>query len=136
MQAPRPIAPHLFDTSGGETRLRAAACDACGRLHFPAGDACPYCGGDACRERLVGRTGTLFLHTAIASRPPGYRGDLPFGFGVVEVSEGLRIVTRLTEADPARLRLGQPMLLVVTPLHTEDDGTQVVSYAYAPEDGA
>ena len=136
MQAPRPIAPHLFDTSGGETRLRAAACDACGRLHFPSGDACPYCGGDACRERLVGRAGTLFLHTAIASRPPGYRGELPFGFGVVELPEGLRVVTRLTEADPARLRAGQPMRLVVTPLHVDDDGTQVVSYAYAPEDGA
>jgi hypothetical protein len=51
----------------------------------------------------------------------------------VELPEGLRVVTRLTEADPARLRQGQPMRLVVTPLHTEDDGTPVVSYAYAPE---
>ena len=136
MQAPRPIAPHLFDTSGGETRLRAAACDACSRLHFPAGDACPYCGGDACREQLVGRTGILFLHTAIASRPPGYRGELPFGFGVVELPEGLRVVTRLTEADPTRLRQGQAMRLVVTPLHTDDDGTPIVSYAYAPEESA
>ena len=136
MQAPRPIAPHLFDTSGGETRLRAAACDGCSRLHFPPGDACPYCGGAACRERLVGGTGTLFLHTAIASRPPGYRGELPFGFGVVELPEGLRVVTRLTEADPARLRQGQAMRLVVTPLHTDDDGTVVVSYAYAPEERA
>jgi len=42
VQAPRPIAPHLFSTSGDETLLRAAACDACTRLHFPAGDACPY----------------------------------------------------------------------------------------------
>jgi uncharacterized OB-fold protein len=134
VQPPRPIAPDLVHTSGAETFLRAAACDACGKLHFPAGDACPYCGGVACRERLVGRSGTLFLHTAIASRPPGYRGELPFGFGVVELPEGLRVVTRLTEADPARLRQGQPMRLVVTPLHTDDDGTPVVSYAYAPED--
>ena len=133
MQAPRPIAPRLFETRGDETWLLAAACDACARLHFPAGDACPYCSGDACRERLVGATGTLFLHTAIASRPPGYRGELPFGFGVVELPEGLRVVTRLTETDPSRLRQGQAMRLVVTSLHTDDDGTPVVSYAYAPE---
>lgn len=136
MQAPRPIAPRLFETRGDETWLLAAACDACARLHFPAGDACPYCSGDACRERLVGATGTLFLHTAIASRPPGYRGELPFGFGVVELPEGLRVVTRLTETDPSRLRQGQAMRLVVTSLHTDDDGTPVVSYAYAPAEGS
>ena len=128
---PRPIAPGLFTTTDDGPRLRAASCDACARLHFPATESCPYCGGAACRERLVGADGTLFLHTAIASRPPGYRGVLPYGFGVIELSEGLRVVTRLTEADPARLRPGQAMRLVIEPLHDEE-GASVVSYAYAP----
>jgi uncharacterized protein len=132
--AARPIASDLFQTTGDGTLLRTAACEACARLHFPASETCPYCGSDACRERLAGRTGTLFLHTAISSRPPGYRGELPFGFGVVELPEGLRVVTRLTESDPSRLRFRQMMRLVVTPLFIDDDGTAVISYAYAPDE--
>ena len=40
---------------------------------------------------------------------------------------------RLTEADPSRLTAGQPMHLVVVPLHTDDEGRQVVTYAFSPE---
>jgi uncharacterized OB-fold protein len=131
--APRAIAPGLFSTDGAAPRLRAARCVACMRLHFPAADSCPYCGHDVCDDQLVGATGTLYLYTAIATRPPGYRGALPYGFGVVELPEGLRVVTRLTETDVAALRPGLPMRLVVEPLFTDDDGTPVLSWAYAPE---
>lgn len=86
-----------------------------------------------CREELLGPHATLFLFTSIASRPPGYRGPLPYGFGVVELSEGLRVVTRLADANAAEWRVGLPMRLVVTPLFDDDDGTAVVSYAFASE---
>jgi hypothetical protein len=46
--------------------------------------------------------------------------------------EGLRVVTRLTESRLDRLRDGLAMRLVVEPLFTEDDGTTVLSYAFAP----
>ena len=68
----------------------------------------------------------------VANRPPGYRGPLPYGFGVVELTEGLRVITRLTENDPARLHPGLEVTLVIEPLFTDDDGTQVLAYAFAP----
>ena len=69
----------------------------------------------------------------MTAAPPGYRGDVPYGFGVVELPEGIRVISRLTESDPARLHAGQAMHLVVVPLHVDDDGRQVVSYAFTPE---
>jgi len=131
--APRPIVPGLFTTTGAEPRLVAARCQTCARLQFPATTSCAYCGGTDCHEREVGPAGILFLFTSVATRPPGYRGTVPFGFGVVELPEGLRVVTRLTESDVTMLRPGQPMRLVVEPLCTDDDGTHVLSYAFAPE---
>jgi uncharacterized OB-fold protein len=131
--APRPIVPGLFTTTGAQPRLVAARCEACARLHFPATTSCVYCGGADCRACEVGPAGVLFLFTSVATRPPGYRGTVPFGFGVVELPEGVRVVTRLTEADVTKLRPGQPMRLVVEALCTDDDGTPVVSYAFAPE---
>jgi uncharacterized OB-fold protein len=77
-------------------------------------------------------TGRLWAWTAVTSAPPGYRGPVPFGFGVVELPEGLRVLTRLTEPDPTRLVEGQPMRLVVDQLHTEDDGAVVTVAAFTP----
>ncbi|MCU1448113.1 MAG: DNA-binding protein [Acidimicrobiales bacterium] len=62
--------------------------------------------------------------------PPGYRGEVPYGFGVVELPEGLRVLTRLTRSDPAQLRFGQDVTMQVVPLHTDDDGNTVVSWAF------
>jgi uncharacterized OB-fold protein len=130
--ASRPIAPGLFMMADDGPRLVAGRCEPCGRLHFPATATCPYCGHAACRDVGVGPAARLFLFTVVQSQPPGYRGPLPFGFGVVELSEGLRVVTRLTEARLDRLHEGLSMSLVVEPLFTEDDGTAVLSYAFAP----
>jgi len=57
---------------------------------------------------------------------------VPFGFGVVELPEGLRIISRLTEADPDRLCLGMAVRLAIVPLHVDADGRQVMTYAFAP----
>ena len=65
--------------------------------------------------------------------PPGYEGDVPFGFGVVELPEGIRVITRL--ASPvAGYTAGQPMHLRIVPLHESDDGTHspVVTWEFAP----
>ncbi len=133
MPGERPIATGLFTTDGDGPRLLAARCSACGKPHFPAGPVCLYCGADGCAETPVGPEGRLWLYTAVLSRPPGYRGDVPFGFGVVELAGGLRVVARLTEARLERLRPGLAMRLVVEPLFTDDEGRAVLSYAFRPE---
>ena len=130
----RPIAPGLFIETAGGPRLVAGHCPACARPHFPAGPVCPYCAADGCTENPVGPNARLYLYTAVSTRPPGYRGDVPFGFGVVELDGGLRVITRLTEARLERLRSGMPMELVVETLFTDDDGRSVLSYAFRPEE--
>ena len=135
MPASRPIAPGLFVDDPGGPYLLAGQCRGCDKLHFPAAPACPYCAADGCTETHVGPEGRLWLYTAVATRPPGYQGDVPYGFGVVELAGGLRVVTRLTEARLERLRPGMAVRLVLAPLHTDDAGEVVVSYAFAPEDG-
>jgi uncharacterized OB-fold protein len=130
---PRPIHEGLFVDGPEGPRLVAGRCAGCGALHFPAGPTCPYCGADGCGVAHVGPEGRLRLFTAVRSRPPGYRGALPYGFGVVELAGGLAVITRITEADPGRLRQGMPMTLVLEPLHAGDDGRPVVSWAFRSE---
>jgi acetyl-CoA acetyltransferase/uncharacterized OB-fold protein len=115
-----------------DAALLGGRCGRCEGHHFPAQEVCPYCFADGCSAVRLSRTASLYAHTTIAKAPPGYTGPVPYGFGVVELPERLRIVTRLTEADAARLQQGMPMRLVVEPLFVDEHGREVWSYAFAP----
>ena len=129
----RPLAENLFrERADGSIVLVGGYSPSSGRTHFPRLAACPYTGADDVEERELPTDGALWGWTAVTARPPGYDGALPFGFGVVELSDGLRVITRLTVADPDALSFGQPMHLVADALQTDDDGTTVVTYAFAP----
>jgi uncharacterized OB-fold protein len=80
--------------------------------------------------------GTLWAWTAVTAPPPGYLGETPYGMGVVELPEGIRVIARLTEANPDALAAGQPMELRIVPLHADADGNDVVTFAFSPVVGA
>jgi len=129
-----PVHDGLFSIAAdGTPRLIGGLCASCQRHHFPLLTTCPYCSAQVVSETLLSAAGSLWGWTAVTTAPPGYRGEVPFGFGVVELPEGLRVITRLTEPVPERLEQGQPMHLVVAPLHVDDEGRSVVTYAFAPE---
>jgi uncharacterized OB-fold protein len=131
-----PVNDRLFaEGDDGEVRLRGGRCDSCRLHHFPSLPTCPYCSSEAVAEAELSPEGTLWGWTAVTAAPPGYRGEVPYGFGVVELPEGLRVITRLTVSDPSLLRFGQAMRLVVVPLHEDDEGRAVVTYAFAPSGG-
>src|SRR4051794_37359104 len=124
-----PIHDGLF-TTDPEPRLIGGRCQDCGRHQFPRPPICPYCGADDVAEALLSPAGTLWAWTAVTAAPPGYRGDVPYGFGVVELPEGIRVLTRLTQPDPAALTFGQHMRMQVVALHTDDEGRDVVTWAF------
>jgi uncharacterized OB-fold protein len=124
----RPVREGLFT----DRHLVGGRCGACARYHFPTAGTCPYCGSDDTASVELSDTGTLWGWTAVTVAPPGFRGEVPFGFGVVELPEGIRVISRIDEADPARLSFGMPVRFALAPLHTDDDGTQVVTYAFVP----
>jgi uncharacterized OB-fold protein len=116
-----------------DPRLLAARCRECRQLHFPATAFCPYCGGSDCETARLSSRGTLYAHTAVEKPPPGYRGSAPYGFGVVELPEGIRIVSRLTESRVDHLSFGMAMHLVLDDVFVDDAGDCVVGWAFAPE---
>jgi uncharacterized protein len=125
-----PVREGLF-TGGDDPHLVGAICRTCGNQHFPRTDSCPYCGADTVEACELPSTGRLWAWTTVTAAPPGYSGPVPFGFGVVELGECLRVVTRLTEPDATALHAGQSMRLVVDDVGG-DEGS-VTSWAFAPE---
>jgi uncharacterized protein len=132
----RPVAPELFTLDAdGDLTLLGGYSPTSGLHHFPRADLCPYTGAHDVEPADLSHDGTLWAWTAVTASPPGYAGSVPFGFGVVELPEGLRVVTRITEADPSALAMGMAMRLVADVVAVDDDGTEVVAWAFTP-DGA
>jgi uncharacterized protein len=129
----RPVAPDLFDLDDdGRITLLGGFSPSSGLHHFPRFAICPYSGADDVEPARLADRGRLWAWTAVTAAPPGYAGPVPFGFGVVELDGGLRVVTRITEADPSVLSFGMAMRLVADPVAVDDDGTEVVAWAFTP----
>ncbi len=132
MTALRVLVKEGLFTDADPPSLLGSRCVTCGAHHFPRHETCPYCSAEDTRPVELSRTGRLWAWTAVTAPPPGYAGETPYGVGVVELPEGIRVITRLTAGDPAALTLDCPMELQVVPLHTDADGNDVITYAFAP----
>jgi len=132
----RPIEEGLFvDDRAGRTRLIGGSCPACGRVHFPRAAHCPWCGARGVVERLLSPEGTLWGWTEVTAAPPGYEGPVPYHLGVVELPDGIRVVTRLVADAADELRFGAPMRAVTDAVAEDPDGTVVLSWAFTPTGG-
>ena len=134
----RPVAEGVFTWPDAEPRLIGSRCAACGIVTFPAQASCPRCAAAEMVEHLLARRGRLWAWTTQAFPPPSppYAGPtgvafVPFGVGYVDLGD-VKVETRLTLADPDALHAGMEMELVVTPVRTDDDGNEVVSFAFRP----
>jgi len=135
----RSIDEALFDWPAVEPALKASRCRECGSWAFPCMSSCRGCGGTAVETVLLPRRGILWTWTVQRFMPKApYRSIdseaafVPFGLGYVELPGVLRIETRLTEHDPAKLRIGDPVELAFYTQFVEPDGTEVVNYAFRP----
>ena len=57
-----------------------------------------------------------------------------YGVGYVELPGEVKVEARLTENDPTRLRVGMEMELTVVPLAIDEEGNEVVTFAFQPSD--
>jgi uncharacterized OB-fold protein len=134
-----PFAPDVFTWPAEEPRLIGSRCTKCAAVTFPAQSSCPRCGSVEMERRLLPRRGTIWSWTTQGFLPkePYAGGETsetfkPFGIGLIQLGDVIRVEARLTESDPTKLRIGGEVELVIIPLRTEASGRQVVTFAFAP----
>ena len=134
-----PVAEGVFTWPADEPQLIGSRCTACGIVTFPTQDSCPRCASTAMEEHLLPRRGRLWAWTTQEFPPPappyaGPVGDafVPFGVGYVQLGDEVKVETRLVEAEPDALTAGAEMELVVVLLRIDDDGDEVMTFAFRP----
>jgi len=138
------FAPDVF-TDTDPPELIGSRCGQCAAVAFPFQSTCARCGADTERH-LLPRRGTLWTFTTqdFLPKEPYAGGETPdtfqpFGVGLIELvgPDGpvVRVEGRLTIGDPEQLRIGDEFELVLVPFRTDPDGTEVVTFAFAPVGG-
>lgn len=137
-----PFAPDVFTWPAEKPQLIGSRCGNCAAVTFPAQDSCPRCGKLEMEQRLLPREGTLWTWTTQEFLPkePYASGETPetfkpFAVGLVQLGDDVRVEGRLTVSKPDEIRFGMGLELVIYPFRTDEDGTQVMSYAFAPSEG-
>jgi uncharacterized OB-fold protein len=132
-----PVAKNILTWSSDQPQLIGSRCAACGIVTFPAQDSCPQCASTEMAQHLLSRRGRLWAWTTQEFQPPsppyaGPKGEAfePYGVGYVELANEVRVEARLTQTKG--LSIGMEMELVLVPFRTDDEGNQVVTFAFRP----
>jgi uncharacterized protein len=136
------LAPEISTWPDEDPQLIGSRCAACGATTFPVQQRCPRCSAGEMSDVLLPRRGTLVAWTT-QGFPPGapYKGPtgkdfVPFGVGLVQLGlqdeAVIRVEGRLTENDPAKLEFGQEVELTMVPLSTDEEGNEIVTFAFQP----
>jgi uncharacterized OB-fold protein len=135
----RPIDAQLFTWPDPNPALLGSRCNACGFHAFPSAASCTQCGAVDPEIVRLPRRGTLWAWTIQRFMPKEpYRSSetretfRQYGVGYIELPGALRVESRLTENDPAKLHIGLEMELAVYVHRVEADGTEVMNYAFKP----
>lgn len=111
---PRRPAPVLtednegFWTAAAEHRLVVQRCTACQRVLHPPRPMCPGCGSIELDFVDASGRGTVYSY-AILHHPQNPAFDYPVLAALIDLDEGVRVVTNLVEVEPADVRIGMPV---------------------------
>src|SRR5467141_3242622 len=115
---PTPETQHFWDgTRAGELRLQR--CNACSKVYFPPRPFCPACAGREVSVFAASGKGRLYSYV-IHHRPvPGFTP--PYAIAVVELEEGPRMMTNITQCPqtPEALQLDMPVEIAFEKLDDE-----------------
>ncbi len=135
------LAPEISTWPDENPHLIGSACGKCGATVFPVQERCPKCsaGGDVGRAAAAARHPGRVDDPGLPARPalrwaPTGKDFAPFGVGLVQLgwTSVIRVEGRLTESDPAKLQFGMEVELTMVPFYTDDDGNEIVTFAFQP----
>lgn len=75
--------------------LSTTRCEGCAHISFPPKPHCPDCGGRKIEWVTLSGHGTLYSLTQIHVAPTMFAADVPYAVAIVDLDEGVRLVTRL-----------------------------------------
>lgn len=116
---PRPsAATRPFWEGCREGVLRVPWCRDCGRPHFYPRSLCPHCLGTDLEWRVTSGRGRVWTHSTVRLSFWGKAFDdsLPYVVAMIELEEGVRILSNVVGCAPGDVRIGMPVAVTFDPV--------------------
>ncbi len=85
-------------------------CRDCGTKRLPPRAVCPTCLSSRTEWVRASGRGTVYSFTVThQNQAPGFRETLPYVLAIVELEEGLRLMTNIVGCGPDAVRVGLPV---------------------------
>lgn len=123
--------PNYLREAPRRYRLEGARCKGCGAIHFPPRAICDRCGGRDLKGEGLSGEGELISYTIIRHPPKGFEERAPYAIGIVQLKEGVRILSQIVDCDPMGLREGARVEMVIRRIR-EDGGFIEYGYKFRP----
>jgi uncharacterized OB-fold protein len=112
MEKPYPVpdadtAPFWNAVAAG--RLDVQRCQSCRRYVFYPRSLCPHCGGVDLKWATVTGRATVYSFTVVHRAPAEFQAEAPYVVALVDLEEGVRMLTRLVDVEPAAVRVAMPV---------------------------
>ena len=121
----------LFEWPSEAPSLIGSKCTICGEIFFPKRHICPSCFQEGTFEKIhLSRRGELYTFCVLERGPIGF--EPPYALGYIDLPEGLRIYSILTESDRNKLQIGMEMELVIESIRKTAEGEDIIGYKFKP----
>ena len=101
-------------------QLWIQTCLDCGTLQFYPRGVCSTCLSSSLSWKQGSGKGTVYSFTVNYRAPhPGFAEDVPFVTAIIELEEGVRMMSNVVQCDPDTVTIGMPVRVVFEPLTDE-----------------
>ena len=99
---------HFFWDAARDHRLVAQRCVGCGRLRHPPRPMCPHCHSLDFEIADLSGDGVVYSF-ALLHHPQNAAFEYPIMAALIDLEEGVRVVSNLVEIDPDEIAIGMPV---------------------------
>lgn len=110
---------HFFWDAARDSRLVGQRCQGCGRLRHPPRPMCPHCQSLDFEIVDLSGAGEVYSYT-ILHHPQNPVFEYPVIAALIDLEEGVRVLSNLIDIDPADIAIGMPVTVDFRP--TRHDG--------------
>ena len=110
----------VFWDGAKDHKLLFQCCESCGNNIFYPKKMCPSCFSSALKWVEASGKGTIYSHTTCFSNvAPGFEKDAPYVVAVVDLEEGVRVLTNIIACNPDDLKCDMPVEVVFESINGE-----------------
>jgi len=129
-----PLRPDIFTLPGpGEKpRLLGCRCPECGEHFFPRRLICLGCGHQGLEPAELGPRGRVSTFTIVHQKTAGSLVEPPYAIAQVRLTEGVVVQSLLTESDPAKIRCGMEVEMVLEKIGENAEKDDLIAFKFRP----